>query len=184
MQTNRLEKIITDVIREQQLKLGFLEETIRLYYPLSTLNHFVEHACDISQMTEELQQFCDEVKERLGEVQIQHKGERFCIQIPPQGARYVHEHMGDTSFLQDLINTVQNHGCTMEQIDELFHRYSEHVCCMPLENGEFDCLYYFKNRAADGYVYCFKAEECHVIYHRFLKEDYMEMYGDELPIEM
>ena len=35
--SNALKKSIVDAIEEGQLKLGYREETIRLYYPLSSL---------------------------------------------------------------------------------------------------------------------------------------------------
>ena len=36
----KLENSLIDVIKEEQAKLGFKEEKIHLYYPLSSLNHF------------------------------------------------------------------------------------------------------------------------------------------------
>ena len=39
----RLEKSLTDTIKEEQAKLGFRKEAIRLYYPLSSLNHSVSY---------------------------------------------------------------------------------------------------------------------------------------------
>ena len=36
----RLEESLTDLVAEEQAKLGYRKEEIRLYYPLSTLNHF------------------------------------------------------------------------------------------------------------------------------------------------
>ena len=38
----RLYKNLIDIIKEEQAKLGFRRESIRLYYPLSSLNHFFE----------------------------------------------------------------------------------------------------------------------------------------------
>ena len=38
----RLEKSLTDTIKEEQAKLGIRKEAIRLYYPLSSLNHFYD----------------------------------------------------------------------------------------------------------------------------------------------
>ena len=35
-----LEEILADLFLEEQAKLGFFKEDIRLYYPLSSLNHF------------------------------------------------------------------------------------------------------------------------------------------------
>ena len=47
MDFSRLEKSIMDVIKEEQAKLGYRKEKIRLYYPLSSLNHFfgTAHLC-------------------------------------------------------------------------------------------------------------------------------------------
>ena len=42
MYFDRLEKNLIDIIKEEQAKLGFRKEAIRLYYPLSSLNHFFE----------------------------------------------------------------------------------------------------------------------------------------------
>ena len=38
----RLEKSLIDLVKEEQAKLGYRKEMIRLYYPLSSLNHFME----------------------------------------------------------------------------------------------------------------------------------------------
>ena len=42
MYFDRLEKNLIDIIKEEQAKLGFRKEAIRLYYTLSSLNHFFE----------------------------------------------------------------------------------------------------------------------------------------------
>lgn len=41
MTFEKLEKNLMDVVLEEQAKLGFRREKIRLYYPLSTLNHLL-----------------------------------------------------------------------------------------------------------------------------------------------
>ena len=43
----RLEKNLIDIIKEEQAKLGFRKEEIRLYYPLISLNHFFEADDDV-----------------------------------------------------------------------------------------------------------------------------------------
>ena len=42
MTFDKLEKNLMDVIQEEQAKLGFRREKIRLYYPLTTLNHLLD----------------------------------------------------------------------------------------------------------------------------------------------
>ena len=43
-----------------------------------------------------------------------------------------------------------------------------------MDNGEFDYRVSFADDPEDSYIYCFKDEGCHIIYHRFLPEDYAD----------
>ena len=57
----RLEKNLIDIIKEEQAKLGFRKEEIRLYYPLISLNHFFEADDDVDEMQTRLEQFPDSI---------------------------------------------------------------------------------------------------------------------------
>lgn len=50
----RLEKSLIDLVKEEQAKLGYRKEMIRLYYPLSSLNHFMETNADSEEMRSSL----------------------------------------------------------------------------------------------------------------------------------
>ena len=102
------------------------------------------------------------------------KKERFCFYIPEQGSVYVHEHEKPDEFIRELVELVGRHGCTMQEIQELFCKHSSHVECQKIENGEFDWMFRFAEDEEDPYYYCFKGEGIHIIYHRFLPEDYRE----------
>ena len=52
----RLYKNLIDIIKEEQAKLGFRREAIRLYYPLSSLNHFFETEYSEEEMLNKLQE--------------------------------------------------------------------------------------------------------------------------------
>ena len=130
----RLYKNLIDIIKEEQAKLGFRRESIRLYYPLSSLNHFFE-----TQDTEE------QMKNRL------------------HGIPY---------FIKELVEIVGKHGCKMEDIIALFKKHDKNVFVEEIHNGEFDYLIRFSEENEDPYYYCFHDEGCHIIYHRFLPEDY------------
>lgn len=175
MDYGALEKNITDVLEEQQLKLGYLPETVRLYYPLPSLNRLLETRMDTGQMEECLQDFSGEVGSRLGKLAISREGERFCIAVPPEGAEYVHERLDTDGFLASLLKALQRHGCTMEEIMQQFFRYSDHVHMEPVSDGEFDYLVYFEDGKPDDYRYCFTKEEDHITYHRFSIADYEEI---------
>ena len=62
----------------------------------------------------------------------------------------------------------------MNEILNLFHTYSENVISEKMDGDEFDLLIRFADRPEDPYYYCFKDEGCHIIYHRFLPEDYAD----------
>ena len=43
------------------------------------------------------------------------------------------------------------------------------------EGSDFDEALYFEDPSIDEYYYCVKEEMGHLIYHRFLKEDYQKL---------
>lgn len=72
-----LEKNVIDMVKEEQIKLGYGPETVRLYYPLSSLNRFIGEECDVRQMQERLKEFRELARERLGGIRLSNAGERF-----------------------------------------------------------------------------------------------------------
>ena len=110
----------------------------------------------------------------IGEIKVTAKNERFCIEISPEGSEYVHENTADNEFISELIALVGTNGCTLEQITELFYKYSDDIEKKEMQNGEFDCYIRFLNDPYDTYYYCFHDEGCHIIYHRFLPQDYAD----------
>ncbi len=176
--SDALKKSIVDAIEEGQLKLGYREETIRLYYPLSSLCTLMHQSMDAAQMTRALTTFSEQVKGELGKIEVSRKGERFCLAVGPKGAAWVHEHTDPSGFLADFIAAIGRHGCTMDELLAIFRRHGEHVHVEALHNGEFDWLVYFEDGKPDAYCYCIADEGCHLTYHRFTKEDY-EAFGFE-----
>ena len=168
---DRLEKSLMDIIREQQAKLGFRKESIGLYYPLSTLNHFFRTEEKEPEMLKRLMNLPPYLTDKLGQIMVSAKDGQFCFHIPEQGSQYVHENKTGDDFIQKLVNLVGNH-CTMQEIRQLFQQYSAHVEYSTIDNGEFDYMLRFLDRPEDPYYYCFREEGCHIIYHRFLPEDY------------
>lgn len=70
----RLEENLIDLVKEQQAKLGFRPEVIRLYYPVSTLNHFFGSEDTAEEMKVRLNGFGAHMKGTLGEVRVTAKG--------------------------------------------------------------------------------------------------------------
>ena len=169
----RLEKSLIDLVKEEQAKLGYRKELIRLYYPLSSLNHFMETNADSEEMQELLADFPKAAEDIFGEVGITHAKDRFCFALSEKASEYVHENMKPNEFIKELVELVAKHGCTMEDIEVLFRSHSDKIVAEPMDNGEFDRMIRFEG-GEDKYYYCFKDEGCHIIYHRFLPEDYAD----------
>ncbi len=179
MNYEMLEKVICDTIKEEQIKLGYEKETIRLYYPMRSLAHILEEdITDPDKMDAALALFADKVEDKLGRLQINHNGDRYCILIPPAGAAYVHEIYEDNPFLVAFIDTVRKHDCTLEQILEVFRNYSDQIVCEKSESDEFDYVIYFDNNSMDDYRYCLKFDYGHTSYHRFSKKDFAYLMED------
>lgn len=181
---DNLQRSLIDVIKEEQAKLGYYREDIRLYYPLSSLNHFFGTNVGADEMqlildgtgeqdhTPIATGMNEALSDKLGMVEVSHRGDRFCFHIPPEGVEYVHENTTENEFIRELVQLVAKHGCTIDQVYELFQAHSDQVGREKMNNGEFDERIWFKNDVDDPYFYCFKKEGEHMIYHRFLPEDY------------
>lgn len=169
----RLKASLIDLVKEEQAKLGYRKEMIRLYYPLGSLNHFMETQANEEEMQQLLADFPKESEEIFGEVGITHKKDRFCFALSEKASEYVHDHMKPNEFIKELVDLVAKHGCTMEDIENLFRTHSDKIITELMDNGEFDVLIRFEE-GEDKYYYCFKDEGCHIIYHRFLPEDYAD----------
>ncbi len=182
MDFSRLEKNICDVIKEEQIKLGYREETIRLYYPLKSLNRFLRTDYTIEAMLEAMEGFSKAVEETLGTVEVSNRGERFCLKFLPQASEYVHTHTAQDGFLYDFIHTISRHGSTIDDVLAQFRAYSDCVHVEKANHGEFDYLVYFEDGNPDDFRYCLTDEGCHIIYHRYTQEDYDDLGLDTAPI--
>ena len=165
----RLAKSLIDIVKEQQAKLGYRKEIVRLYYPLSTLRHFFECAGADNKIATGMIS-----EQQMLEILAPNNLPKQLTDTIGEGSEYVHENTADNEFISELIALVGTHGCTMEQITELFYKYSDDIEKKEMQNGEFDCYIRFLNEPDDTYYYCFHDEGCHIIYHRFLPQDYAD----------
>ncbi len=177
MDKERLIHNMADQIMEAQLKLGYVRESIRLYYPVASLNAILKtRYTDVHAMREALAEAFKEPGD-FGKIKFRVHAGRLEIGIPPEGAEYVHRQMETPAFLEDIILLFQTRpGCSLEEIRGVFGRYSERYVCEKMPEGsDFDYVLYFEDPAIDEYYYCVRMEMGHTIYHRFVKEDYMEL---------
>ena len=179
MNYNNLRKNIYDVIKEEQIKLGYKKESIRLYYPLQSLNRFLGTDFKSSEMLKELQDFAKSVRNELGDVEITIDNERFCFFFSDKATEYVHQNTPQDGFLYDFIETVSKHNIKIEDIISLFRKYSDKVHFEEIHNGEFNYLIYFEDGESDEYRYCLTEEGPHITYHRFTEDDYNDFHFDK-----
>lgn len=166
-----LENSLTDIVAEEQAKLGYQKEAIRLYYPLSSLNHFFNSHMNADEMLKQLSGFGAYTADKLGNVTVSHSGERFCFFLPGQASEYVHENKSKNTFIFELVALLQRNDISLQNVIEFFQKQDKNCIVKEMNNGEFDILIYFSDKP-DRYYYCFKDEGCHIIYHRFLPEDF------------
>ena len=177
----RLLKNLTDQIKEQQAKLGYRKESVSLYYPLETLNHFFQSEQNAATMEETLQKFVQNREGAYAGIGISRKGQRFRITVPEDMSEEIHKNTKEDDFIHRLVKLVGGHGASMQEIQDLFRDAAgtggieEAV----LDDDEFDRMLRFTNDPDDTYYYCFKDEGIHITYHRFLPEDYRELFGEE-----
>ncbi|MBQ8133191.1 MAG: DUF3877 family protein [Clostridia bacterium] len=179
MNFNALRENLLYVIKESQIKLGYTSNAVRLNYPLDSLNRFFGTELDKEEMQSVLSEFSDDVKDELGEIEISEFEGMFTLIVPPQGAQFVHENIKDSGFLKELIDLMKNQGSaiTINEILEVFNKYSDKVKCVETENNdEFNYVVWFEDGKPDNFRYCIDIDLGHAIYHRLAPQDF-EAYG-------
>lgn len=176
MNTEKFRENIIEQIKEAQLKLGFANEVIRLYFPVSSLCMLLEME---EQSGEKLLAYLKEEEQltntALGKICFSLcKGNRMEVCIPPEGAVYVHEKVPDPPFLSYIIQLFQeNHHLKIEEICGCFAKFNGNYVCEKMAPGaDFDYVLYFPDQTPDAWYYCIRMEMGHTIYHRFTEEDY------------
>lgn len=175
MNEDKLVKNLIDQIKEAQIKLGYVKEVLRFYYPVSSLNNILgvdyQDGNVMRRVLSETLGFRDTV---LGRLRFEQHGERIEISVAEIGAEYVHYNVRSSPFLVDLITLFGKcHDCNINDICRVFEKYSkDYVCRRMKENEDFDYVIYFRDKDIDEYYYCIREEMGHTIYHRFVKEDF------------
>lgn len=172
---NRLERNIESTVYEGIVKLGFMEDSIGIYYDLGLLNYLLDSSfSDHQECNLELQQFAKEISSKYPITITLEKG-RFKFNISKEGVAYINQYASDKDFLKELIETVRSHQFTLEDILEIFKKQNQDYVCDHIENDEFQYVLYFKDQSFDPYKYCFTFDAMGGYYHRLLDYDYKKL---------
>ena len=172
MSKENLYESIVDFIKEEQIKLGYAKESVRLYYPKSSILSLLN--VDDKDLDDEIKTFIKNASNTLGNIEISVKNDRYCIIVPCQGAEYVHSLDKDT-FLEDFIHAISLHNCRKSDLEQVFKKYSKDYVVEDVQIEDFDYCMYFIDETVNKYIYCIKDEGVHLTYHRFTREDYKEL---------
>lgn len=165
-----LRQNIIDSVKECEIKLGYREEAISLYYPESVLLELLSATEET--LPKAILEFCASASGEFGKVSIMETNEsgRYQINIPKEGVAFVHENVETSSFVKDFVETIHRPGMTKEAIITLFQKYSDGVVVE--QAGKKEWAVYFSDPQIDAYVYYIEEDDFGLQYHRFTKESY------------
>ena len=163
---------LKDIIKECQTKIGYTDNELNFYYPVKSLNRFLDSDLTADELKEVLPEFSKYAEDTLGTLKFRLEGERFRFIIPREGSAYVHENVPDSPFLKEFIKETIRPGCDIDSVTAIFRKYSDKVICKKIENNEFEYLVYFEDGQPDSYRYCLEFEFGRAVYHRFTVKEY------------
>ena len=199
MNTNALERHITDTVKEWQMKIGYRSEEMKLYYPDVSLAGLLElsEGWTEASLKEALQEFSEETKERLGGVQISNAGDRYCVAVPAEGCTYIHENEPDSAFLRSFLGVITGLEPSMQAVEQCFadaaaagnetyvkeDREAEGLGIVFYFCAEKDAKQTSEDSQIDAYVYCVEEDDFGITYHRFSWPDFQKLISEKTQVK-
>lgn len=173
-----LEKHVLDTMKEWQLKIGSLDQDIRLYYPKKSLCEFleVEDIIEIDKLVKAVTEYLQSKAAFLGDITTTAAGDRLCIEIRKDGCQYVEQFVEEPEFLKLFLEVLKRQK--MEEMIYLFEEYAKKEGTTYIVDKEQDGLgtvLYFADSRVDPYVYCLEEDDFGITYHRFARNDYRDL---------
>ncbi|MBR5137089.1 MAG: DUF3877 family protein [Clostridia bacterium] len=173
MVSQELYNNILDNIKEAHLKLGYSESAISLNYQKRSLCHLIGDS-DMKVALEELKVFASPM---LGELTFRFKENQVRVTVPAEGVKYVAENVPEKPHLRDLIELIKKPLVTMDQIKDVFNKYSDQVMCKATDESGMDFVIWFGDGQPDDYRYCICLDGLGATYHRLSKKDFQDIYN-------
>ena len=182
---------IIDTIKEWQIKIGYREGKMKLYYPGESLAALLgildkDGKSEITNFEIVLNEFCRSCEPELGQISISGNWERYCLTISEKGCAYVAERVGEPEFLKLFLKEITKRENSPEQIRRCFAEYAQTKNTLykedRIENSHHTksegnhahggAAFYFEDARVDEYVYWVEENEFGLNYHRFTREEY------------
>ena len=171
---------LTNTVYEGMLKLGGMtDETFSIYYDLDLLNYLLETDFTSNQSCEAFLNSAEDSLQ-IGGCQIivsLEKG-RFRFQAPRASLTMIYAKGEQHGFLRDIIGLASTHHYTLDDVKEVFEKYSKDYMCEEIDHPEFQYVLYFKDEAINHYKYCFTFDAFGGYYHRLLDYDYQKALAE------
>lgn len=175
--TTTMKQLFYDLLKEQQIKLGYYEGSSALFFPEKSFDHLLgirdEMRCEkgiCRQMRcEKIAELKEKLEPTLGEVKITKLGERFRVEISATGNAYVHEHVKEDPFTLDMVALFSNHHVSLKQVKDLFLKHDEHYEFMEVEGSGFEYIFSLSDKQKHPYYYLMHQDGEHMTYHRYLE---------------
>ena len=113
----RLEKSLTDVIQEAQIKIGYDHHPITLYYPTESVARLLGTPEEDADSTERaLASLSAHTAGTLGTIEVTRDDKRFCFHISAEGTQYVHEQLPEPAFLRAFLQVMRGLTVSFDDI--------------------------------------------------------------------
>ncbi len=168
------------VLLESQIKIGYTDNACSVNYPLYSLNNLLEEELDDDAMMIVLHDFARYAEDPLGRIALSRYDGQFCLTVPKDGVRYVHENVSDSGFLTELVALLREQRTIgLDDVLSVFRRYGDDVVCERAEDEEYNYVICFGDNVPDSFVYLFELELGHASYHRMTKKDFATMNNEK-----
>ncbi len=178
-----LKQHVIDTLKEWQMKIGYQEENVKLYYPISSLYDYfnLNKNCDLDNLKTVFSDYIIEKMDFLGVIRAKWEDTRVCIEVSAKGSRYVYENVQEPYFLKTFLDLLNEKSSSMLDVENMFNSYAEKfngTCCIKKSKDNNCKIFYFSDNVPEKYVYCIENDEFGITYHRFSKDDYFREHYD------
>lgn len=170
----RVRRLLYDLLKEQQIKLGYFQGSSALFFPEKSFDHLLGIADDdnIKALRKERIAKLRAIAEpTLGPLRITKLDERFRIEISAVGNAYVHENVEADEFTVDMVKLFSKHHVSLEEVKDLFRKHDECYEFQAVDGSGFEYIFSFHDLGKHPYYYLMHQDGEHMTYHRYLEID-------------